>query len=117
MLGCRRRRFVGRGELREACVLASLQVVDLGLQLWTTVAGLDCIDDFFDVSFDALKIAFRGTEVGALLHSQPVHLSFRAPLHGVPHYSSRRASIGWMRRPCRTGPIVATTPIVVISKT
>ena len=35
----------------------------------------------------------------------------------LPHYSSRRASIGWMRRPCRTGPIAAITPSVIISKT
>jgi hypothetical protein len=41
----------------------------------------------------------------------------RARLQGVPRYSSRRASIGWMRRPCRAGPIAAITPIVVISKT
>ena len=34
----------------------------------------DRIDDLLDVPFDALKIALRGTEAGALLHSQPVHL-------------------------------------------
>ena len=34
-----------------------------------------------------------------------------------PHYSSRRASIGWMRRPCRTGPTAAITPSVNMSKT
>ena len=37
--------------------------------------------------------------------------------YGNIRYSSRRASIGWMRRPCRTGPIAAITPSVIINKT
>jgi hypothetical protein len=58
----KRRRFVGRGELREESVLASLQVIDLGLELGTSVARLDRIDDFLDVSFGALQITLRGTD-------------------------------------------------------
>ena len=41
----------------------------------------------------------------------------RHPFKGVPRYSSRKASIGWMRMPCRAGPTTAITPIVIISKT
>ena len=83
-----RRRFVGHGELREKCVLASLQVIHLGLELGTSVARLDRIDDFLDVSFGAPKITLRGTE------ARPPARSKRFPKAKHSHLASLRNPSG-----------------------
>src|SRR5262245_16412281 len=70
----KRRRFVGRIELRLKRSLALLQCLPFGLQIWTSEAVFDGLDDLLDVALDAFQVAFGTAQAGALLHPEPVHL-------------------------------------------